>query len=135
MARNTINYTVTDDNRDKGKVFVITEMPAGKAERWATRALFALMGSGVQVPEGFENMGMAAMAEVGLRALGQLKWEIAEPLINEMFDCIQYMPDPSKPHVVRVLMDDSDIEEITTRVKLRAEVWKLHTGFLKTVSR
>ena len=26
-----------------------------------------------------------------------------------------------------------DIEEITTRITLRAEVWKLHTGFLKAV--
>ena len=27
-----------------------------------------------------------------------------------------------------------DIEEITTRIKIRAEVWKLHTGFLKAVA-
>ena len=43
------------------------------------------------------------------------------------------MPDPSKPHVVRNLIEE-DIEEITTRLKLRGEVWKLHTGFLKAVA-
>lgn len=133
MARNTANYTVQDEGRDQGKVFVLTELPASRAESWAMRALLALMASGVEVPEGFEHMGMAGMAEVGLRALSGLKWEVAEPLLAEMWDCIQFMPDPSKPHIVRKLFDE-DIEEITTRVKLRAEAWKLHTGFLKAVA-
>ena len=133
MARATANYTVTDEGRDNGKVFVLTEMPASKAESWAMRALLALMASGVEVPEGFDRMGMAAMAEVGIRALSGLKWEVAEPLLAEMMECVQVMPDPGKPHVVRKLIEE-DIEEIATRVKLRAEVWKLHTGFLKAVA-
>lgn len=135
MARNTINYAITDDNRDNGKVFVITEMSAAKAERWATRALLALMGSGAEVPENFENMGMAAMAEVGIRALGSVDIQIVEPLLAEMLECVKFMPDHTKPHVVRDLFIDSDIEEVSTLVKLRAEVWRLHTGFLKAVSR
>ncbi len=134
MARSTVNYTVKDDGRDFGKVFVLTEMPASRAEAWALRALLALMASGVEVPEGFDRMGMAAMAEVGIRALSGLKWEVAEPLLLEMWECVQVMPDPSKTHVVRRLIEE-DIEEIATRVKLRAEVWKLHTGFLKAVVR
>jgi flagellar motor component MotA len=133
MARSTVNYTVKDEGRDSGKVFVLTEMPASKAESWAMRALLALMASGVEVPEGFDRMGMAAMAEIGIRALSGLKWETAEPLLAEMWDCVQIMPDPTKPHVVRRLIEE-DIEEIATRVKLRAEVWKLHTGFLKAVA-
>lgn len=133
MARQTANYTVTDDGRDRGKVFVITEMPASKAESWAMRALLALMAGGVEVPDGFERMGMAGMAEVGLRALTGLKWEVAEPLLAEMWGCVQIMPDPSKPHVVRALIEE-DIEEVVTRIKLRAEVWKLHTDFLKAVA-
>ena len=134
MARATANYTVTDEGRDQGKVFVLTEMPASKAEAWAMRALLALMAGGVEVPEGFdERMGMAGMAEVGLKAIAGLKWEVAEPLLAEMWSCVQIMPDSSKPHVVRNLIEE-DIEEITTRIKLRAEVWKLHTGFLKAVA-
>ena len=132
MARNTANYTVTDEGRDQGKVFVLTEMPASRAESWAMRALLALMAGGVEVPPGFDRMGMAAMAEIGIKALVGLKWEVAEPLLAEMWSCVQIMPDPSKPHVVRNLIEE-DIEEITTRIKLRAEVWKLHTGFLKAV--
>jgi hypothetical protein len=133
MARTTTNYTIQDEGRDHGKVFVLTELPAIRAESWAMRALLALMSSGVEVPEGFDRMGMAGMAEVGIRALSGLKWEVAEPLLAEMWSCVQIMPDPSKPQIVRNLIDE-DIEEISTRVKLRAEVWKLHTGFLKAVA-
>ena len=133
MARATANYTVKDEGRDAGKVFVLTEMPASKAESWAMRALLALMAGGVEVPEGFERMGMAGMAEIGLKAIAGLKWEVAEPLLAEMWECVQIMPDPGKPHVVRRLIEE-DIEEVATRVKLRMEVWKLHTGFLKAVA-
>lgn len=130
MARTTLNYTVNDEGRDFGKVFVLTEMSASQAEYWAMRALLALMANGVNVPEGFERMGMAAMAEVGLKALTGLKWETAEPLLQEMWECVQIMPDPTRAHILRGLVE-SDIEEVVTRLKIRAEVWKLHTGFLK----
>ena len=133
MARASLNYKVTDEGRDKDKVFVLTELPASKAESWAMRAILALMAGGVELPEGFDRMGMAGMAEVGIKALSGLKWEVAEPLLAEMWQCVQIMPDPSKTHIIRNLIEE-DIEEIATRVKLRAEVWKLHTGFLKAVA-
>jgi len=133
MARATLNYKVTDEGRDKDKVFVLTELPASKAESWAMRAILALMAGGVELPEGFDRMGMAGMAEMGIKALSGLKWEVAEPLLAEMWQCVQIMPDPSKTHIIRNLIEE-DIEEIATRVKLRAEVWKLHTGFLKAVA-
>lgn len=132
MARSTLNYTVKDDGRDFGKVFVLTEMPASKAESWGMRAVLALMAGGVEVPDNFASLGMAAMAELGIRALAGLKWEVAEPLLNEMFECVEFMPDPAKPHVVRKL-HENDIEEVSTRIKLRAEVWALHTDFLRAV--
>jgi hypothetical protein len=50
-----------------------------------------------------------------------------------MWECVQIMPDPSKPHVVRALIEQ-DIEEVATRLKIRGEIWKLHTGFLKAVA-
>lgn len=133
MARKTLNYTVTDDNRDAGKTFVLTEMPSSRAEIWAMRAILALMQGGVQIPAGFERKGVAGLAELGLNALMGLRWEDLEPLLAEMFTCVQIMPDPTKPHVVRALIE-SDIEELTTRVKLRMEVWKLHTDFLQAVA-
>ena len=95
MARNTLNYTVTDEGRDKGKTFVLTEMPASRAEAWAMRAILALLANNVELPDGFERLGMAGMAEVGIKALSGLKWDVAEPLLSEMWDCVQIMPDPT----------------------------------------
>lgn len=133
MPRQTLNFTATD-GRDAGKVYVITEMSSGKAEEWAMRALLALMGSGVEMPDGFERSGMAGMAELGFSALSRLSWETAKPLMDDMMSCIQIVPNPAKPHVKRELTVDDDIEEVSTRIKLRVEVWKLHTGFLKAVA-
>jgi len=128
MARKTLIYTVTDQNRDHKKQFLITEMAPAQSEAWAFRAILALMKDGVEMPAGFEHTGMAGMAEIGIRALQGLSWELAEPLLKEMMECVQIMPDPSKPHVLRQLIDE-DIEEVATRVKLRIEVWKLHMDF------
>jgi hypothetical protein len=133
MPRKTINYSVIDNNRDQGKVFVITEMSSNKAEAWALRALLALMSNNAEIPEDFENMGVAGLAELGFKALSGLKWEVLEPLLAEMLECVQYMPDPKTPQVIRAIWDE-DIEEVSTRIKLRAEVWKLHTDFLKAVA-
>lgn len=132
MARSQINFTITDPGRDMGKTFVLTEMSAAQCESWAMRALLALMGSGVTVPEGFERMGVAGIAQLGLKALSGLKWEIVEPLFAEMFECIKFMPDASRPQITRPVMDE-DIEEVKTRLTLRVEVWKMHTDFLKAV--
>lgn len=133
MARKTANITIDDEGRDKGKVFLITEMSAAQAERWAMRSLLALMRNGVEMPDGFEHLGMAGMAEVGIRALSGLDFEVAEPLLDEMMKCVRFIPDSSKMHYSRDLVE-TDTEEVLTRIRLRAEVWKLHTDFLKAVA-
>ena len=130
MARETINYTVNQEGRDIGKVFVITEMSAFKGESWAMRAILAMIKGGVNLPDGYESLGMAGIAEVGMKALANVEAATLEPLLDEMLECVQFMPDPSKPHIVRKL-HESDIEEILTLITLRAEVFKMHTGFLK----
>lgn len=129
MARKTAMYSVTDEGRDNGKLFLITEMSATQAESWAMRVLFALMEGNIDLPENYAELGMAGLAEIGLRGIGKLKWDVAEPLLEEMFGCVQMIPDPSKTHVVRPLIE-SDIEEVMTRLKLRMEVFGLHTDFL-----
>lgn len=120
--------TIRDENRDKGKVFVLEEMSAYKAERWAARALLALSRAGVSIPDNVQGAGMAGIAVLGLKALGGMPVEDAFLLMDEMFECVKIQPDPGKPEIVRMLMDD-DIEEVATRVRLRAEVFSLHTGF------
>lgn len=130
MARKTAMYPIQDEGRDKGKLFLITEMSAARAESWAMRVLLALMSGNAEMPDNFEELGMAGLAELGMKSLSGLKWEVAEPLLAEMLECVQVIPDPSKTHVQRSLIE-SDIEEVATRMKLRMEVFKLHTDFLQ----
>lgn len=125
-------FRVEDKGRDHGKTFLLTEMSAAQAENWAMRVLFALMKSDVQLPENVTELGMAGLAQFGLRAISGLEWQVAEPLLAEMFTCIKVIPDPTKTHVSRDLVED-DIEEIQTRFKLRMEVFSLHTDFLQAV--
>jgi len=115
-------------NRDRGKQYLITEKSALEAEKWAARALFALGKSGIDIPEEAAQAGMAGIAIIGLKALLSMNFADAEPLLNEMMSCIEYIPNPSNPSVKRPLFD-GDIEEVTTLLKLRSEVFNLHTGF------
>ena len=128
MARKIATVVIDAEGRDYGKVFQLREMPAMQAERWAMRALLALAKSGVEIPENIANAGLAGVAALGLKAFGGLDFADAEPLLTEMMSCVQIIPDPAKPQIVRFLVDD-DIEEVPTLLKLRAEVFSLHTGF------
>jgi hypothetical protein len=137
MARRTVLYTVTDEGRDKGKAFFLTEMAAAQAEAWATKLLFAMMATNVELPEGFQYLGVAGLAEVGMKAIGKIPYEIAEPMLNEMMEGIQIIPNPSKPNVKRPLIVDGinpDIEEPMTSIKLKIEVWKLNMDFLRAAA-
>lgn len=133
MARKTETVTITKDGRDKGKVFIITEMPVLKAERWAIRALLALTHAGVELPEGAAQTGMAGFARAGLEALNQLKFEEVQPLLDEMWTCVQIVPDPKNPNFTRKLVlnenEGDDLEEIETGFTLRERIFRLHTDF------
>lgn len=130
MARKSIQVTGFT-GRDAGKMFVITEMSAFAAEKWAWRALLALGRGGLDIPEDVAREGMAGIARFGLGALVSTRFEDLEPLMDEMFACVQIAPDPVKnPTLMRALIED-DIEEPETILRLRGEVLKLHVDFSK----
>lgn len=133
MARKTLQYVVDDEGRDKGKVFLLEEMPASKSERWALRAFLAMAKNGVELPDGIEEAGFAGLSSYGLSLIGKLPFEDADVLMEEVFGCVKILPDPSKDFA-RNLVED-DIEEIATRVKLRVAVFKLHADFSKAAAR
>jgi hypothetical protein len=127
--RKHVEVTITDEGRDKGKVFVLTEMPAAQAERWALRVLLAMARGGVNLPDEIRHGGMLGLAKIGLELLGHISMQDADALMVEMFSCVQTKPSPGEqPHLVRPLVE-SDIMEVMTRVKLRLELIVLHTGF------
>ena len=124
----TIYDGTPDTNRDYGKTFHLREMGATKAEKWAMRALLAVARSGIDLPEGIAQGGMQSIAILGIQAIMKINFYDAEPLLDEMMECVRIKPDPKNPAIIRDLIED-DIEEIATRIKLREEVIKLHVGF------
>lgn len=130
MARKTIEYIVEGDNRDSGKMFVITEMPATQAEKWAMRAFMAMGAAGIEVPDDIASQGVAglsSMSDTILKSLTKVPWDQAEPLIDELMTCVKFKPSADKS-LTRSLVEN-DIEEIGTRLKLRWQVIQLHLGF------
>lgn len=125
MARKTATVTISAEGRDKGKVFVLTELSAYEAEDWAGRALFALMNAGVEIPDNIAEGGLAGVAAMGFKAITKLPFDSAKPLLDKMMECVQIQPSPT---VTRALIPD-DIEEVATLLQLRKQVLGLHMDF------
>lgn len=150
MSRRQLTIRIDAEGRDFGKVFLLTELPASQAERWALRAFMALGSANVELPDGFELSGLAglarvtgshaedgllaAFAKVALTLFTRVPFDVAEELLAAMWPCVQIIPDPGNPSVIRGLIED-DIEEVGTRLKLRAELLKLHLGFSQAVGK
>ena len=120
--------TETLGQRDNGKTFILTEMPADQGERWANRVIFAIGAAGIDLPEAVPASGMAGLASVGIQSLLKVPYTIAEPLLDEMFQQVQFQLNPRAPMQNIFSGDESQIEEVPTRWKLRLALWKLHTG-------
>lgn len=133
MARKILTLKIEAAGRDNGKAFVITEMPARAAHSWATRALFAVMNAGIEIPDDLTTAGMAGIAAVGLAALGRINAAVAELLLNELLSCVAIMPNPGNPAITRALIDD-DIEEVATIFRLQKEALMLHVDFFTAAS-
>ena len=63
---NTKTITI-DTGRDAGKTFEITEMPVSRLEKWAARALVALMGQAMppEMAQAARQSGAVALASLG----------------------------------------------------------------------
>ena len=125
MARKQIEITITDENRDKGKSYRITEMPATRAQEFADRVFFAAMNCGVKLPGEIGQIGMAELWAAGLSMADKIPYDWARPLLDMLLECVDI---PTDVGVYRKRVD-SDIEEITTVFRLRTEALKLHFGF------
>ncbi len=86
--RKTKLVTITAEGRDSGKHFLLTEMSARQAEAWADRAFLALAHSSLDLPEGFENSGMAGIAQI-MNLLADTQLPNAEGLVRELVDSVR----------------------------------------------
>ena len=128
MALKSRDITI-EKGRDAGRVFRLTEMPAAKADNWAMRALIALAIGGVDLQGIIPQQGMIGMVGATLGALGRIKPEDAIPLLNELLDCVEIIPEGGRPRPLN--LDFGDVEDFTTLWRLRKEVFALHTDFLQ----
>ena len=98
MARNTKLLVITAEGRDKGKGYFLTEMRPDKTEKWAYRLLLGISqsGDGKLLPDGFrfDVASSAQLVGLTLTMLMKVRWEVAEPLLDEMMSCVQYQPRP-----------------------------------------
>jgi hypothetical protein len=130
MARKTSTFVVDSAGRDKGKTFLLTEMAATKAEDWAIRVMLALGAANVEIPDGALALGMAALAEIGLKKLFAVNAGDIKPLLAELMGCVEFIPNPQKPQVkLGYPMFESQVEEVPTLLMLKWEVLKLHLDF------
>lgn len=131
MARKVITVAIDKPGRDFGKTFVLTEMSAVRAEKWAIRALLALMAGNPDIPDNIASLGLAGLAMIGIQALGGLDPLVAEPLLDEMMACVTFRPDPSKEFIRPLVVDgvNDDIEDVKTLLLLRKKILELHVEF------
>lgn len=124
-------FTITSEGRDKGKTFILTEMPADQGERWALKALLALTNTGAAIPEEALGAGMAGLAAVGVQALGMLDAAQVQPLLDELWPtCVRIVPPNEKLMPQEIISGvNSQIEEVKTRLEIYRALLKLHTGF------
>lgn len=142
MARLQRTLTITAAGRDKGKAFLLKEMPAEQGEWWAVRALILLANAGTALPEGSLDAGMAGLAAAeastgvvtamlagGVRMLPGIDPDRLKPLLDEMMGNVLYQPPAGLPAQDLLPGELCQIEEVATRLQLRAELISLHVGF------
>lgn len=129
MPRKTTRLIVSEEGRDKGKAFVLNELPADQAERWFIRAMFAISKSDADVTPEMIAGGAATFAAWGIPALLQADYRDVEPLLDEMWQCVAYQHAPNIPLQTITEGVNSQIEEVATRFALRVAVLQLHLGF------
>jgi hypothetical protein len=140
VARRSKVVTITEGspatNRDHGKQFLIREMSADAAERWAIQCLLAFANAGAKLPEsqlmsGLEHMAASYQALMiqGIRSLAGMRYADVEPLLAQMLACVTFKPQTAAPIDMSLESTLSQIEEVKTLLTLRYEVLSLHLGF------
>lgn len=139
--RKKLRVVIDTEGRDKGKTFLLHEMPADQGERWFFRMVLALANAGAKIPEEVLFAGAAGFADlmptfqnslmVAMRAMQGLQYDTVRPLLDEMVPLIKWLPPGTQGQLEQDILPGANcqIEEVTTWVKLRFELIQLHVGF------
>lgn len=120
---------ITIEDRGTKLEFVVREMSATQLEDWTMRAVLVLAGAGSDIPAsgGVEGIGKY-LAEHGLAAIGNVNYEKAKPLLDEMLGCCSRVVDRMEEKVTPETAD-AYISDMSTLFKLRLEAFKVNFSF------
>lgn len=120
-----------DGSRDAGKLFLISEWPAMRAERWGRHMFLCLKGTSAVIPSNIDGLGMVGVAILTLNAFlrADISPEALDPLMDQMMECVKIIRDPRVPDLASPIVSDTDILDVRTLMWLRSEVLRIHTGF------
>lgn len=113
--------------RDKGKVFLLTEMPAVQADEWVTQAQFLM----TQAMRECDALGLSETDNLRVVAQGRA---LKDPSLRAWWGCVAYQHDPKHAPQAIVQGPACQIDEIATINTLLREVYELHTGFFSDES-
>lgn len=133
LPRRTRTISIPADakeNRDAGKVFIVTEVDAVTAEEWGLRAIMAIGTGGIVVPPELANAGLFGVVLVGYQALMGAREDAVLPLWREMLPaCVKLRHAQTKDHATEEPFHRFMVEEVSTLLALRQAVMEIHTGF------
>ena len=117
--------TIVAKNRDEGRKYLLTEMPALQAERWARHAIMAMNREDLDIAAEVAALGMWGFVLGGMQALAGGDVAAVDKLMDEMLPQIQIVEEA----VTRPLGGQGDVWELSTWKTLRQELIELHMGF------
>ena len=121
--------TIEIEDRGNKLTFKIREMSATQLEDWTMRACLVLAGAGSDIPAGGGVEGIGKyLAEHGLAAVGNVDYQKAKPLLDEMLGCCFRVVDRMEEKVTPETAD-AYVSDMSTLFKLRLEAFKLNFSF------
>ena len=131
MSRKEIPFTVTDEGRDKGKEFIITEMSAWDADELA-QDIFRAMGDSnyTGIPADVIAMGCAGLATVGLSVLSASSPDVSRTLRERLMSTVQIVITHEGKTQMRKVNGSIDFEEVHTIRQVMDQVFKVNFDFL-----
>lgn len=121
---------ITIDDRGTPLTFRVKEMSAMQLESWLMRAVILIVGSGGKT-SGIMDLQVAGkkLLESGITALGNVDYEKAKPLLDELLGCCSRKIDGGMDQKCTPEMMDGVVQDVRTIFKLRMEALKLNLGF------
>lgn len=123
-------FVVTDNNRDKGKEFIIVEPSAWDAEKFAAKLIRNLQQLDFSPKAEISAMGLAGLASIGVAQIDLMDEQSAESVKRFIFDHVYRKT--STPEMPRIkLQVETEVEEVSTIRQLIDQFYGLTFGFLE----